>query len=377
MERLIFDRGTLFTGNTTCSQEGFVWLDFSHEEVSANPEGFRQQIQEQTGIHLFDEHLIDCVNLQHPSFFDATREYDMIVFRKLVTRTENKIDTQAPAGSDPSEVNLNTHPKEAGKRRRTLTSALPQIETRPVTFFCSDRSLITVRNRDSRTFALFRSRLAVAGERKSGAGSAMAGNNRLPHRPEELMLRILNVMVDRYLDLRVPLTQQLDRWQRELLDTRRVFSNWLAVLDTGIELRRLESLSEEQYDALQEFRDSTLDQPESATRDSLLVRINDVMEHVQRVLSHARRLEATVESAVQLNFSAQTQRTNRIVQILTVVTVILAPLNLLAGVYGMNFDKMPGKDHPYGFWWMIAAMLTLAGIMAAIFSAKRYIESSR
>ena len=31
-----------------------------------------------------------------------------------------------------------------------------------------------------------------------------------------LMLRLLNAMVDRYLDLRTPLTRQLDRWQRAL-----------------------------------------------------------------------------------------------------------------------------------------------------------------
>ena len=376
MERLIFDQGTLFTGDMPCSAEGFIWLDCGHEEVAADPEGFRQEIEKQTGIHLFDEHLLDCTNLQHPSFFDATRDYDMIVFRKLVTHSENKVENVSPSNTPSIEELSSLQSKPL--RHTTLPSALPQIQTRPVTFFCSDRALITIRNPDSRTFSLFRSRLAIAGERKSGAaGQAVTGNNRLPHRPEELMLRILNVMVDRYLDLRAPLTQQLDRWQRALLDTRRVFSNWSAVLDTGIELRRLEALSEEQYDALQEFRDSTLDQPESPARESLLVRINDVMEHVQRVLSHARRLEATVESAVQLNFSAQAQRTSRIVQILTVVTVILAPLNLLAGIYGMNFEKMPGKDHPYGFWFMLATMGGLAAIMAAIFSAKRYIERSR
>lgn len=73
------------------------------------------------------------------------------------------------------------------------------------------------------------------------------------------MLRLLNAMVDRYLDLRAPLTRQLDRWQRALLSTQKNFSSWEGLLDARIQLRRLEHLSEEQRDALQEFRDSLLD----------------------------------------------------------------------------------------------------------------------
>ena len=77
------------------------------------------------------------------------------------------------------------------------------------------------------------------------------------------------------------------------------------------------TLSEEQRDALQEFRDSLLDNRYSdasepgwcrrsrgpAGRDEvLLVRINDLMEHISRVLAHARRLEDSIESAVQIHF---------------------------------------------------------------------------
>jgi hypothetical protein len=46
------------------------------------------------------------------------------------------------------------------------------------------------------------------------------GRSRLPTSPADLMLRMLNVMVDSYLELRKELSAELDRWQQELLRPR-------------------------------------------------------------------------------------------------------------------------------------------------------------
>src|SRR5690606_27593441 len=115
---------------------------------------------------VFEAHLLDAENPNHPSYFDATADYEMIVFRSLATPPE-----QAAGGH------------------------VPRLKTRPATFFLFDRMLVTVRAADSRSFAATRERLL--GQRASAS--------RPPASPEELMLRILNTMVDRYLELRQPL----------------------------------------------------------------------------------------------------------------------------------------------------------------------------
>lgn len=199
------------------------------------------------------------------------------------------------------------------------------------------------------------------------------------------MLRLLNAMVDRYLALRAPLTRQLDRWQRALLNSRRSFSSWEGLLDARIQLRKLEHLSEEQRDALQEFRDSLLDNRYSSSQpggpadapgrdEVLLVRINDVMEHIQRVLAHARRLEDSIESAVQIHFSAVAHRTNRTMRALTLITALFMPLTLITGVFGMNFDRMPWLREPQGFWWSIGLMGAVVVVLAALWGLARQLE---
>lgn len=50
----------------------------------------------------------------------------------------------------------------------------------------------------------------------------------------------------------------------------------------------------------------------------------DLTEHIGRVLSHASNLERDLEAAVQLHFAVATERTNRVVQTLTVISAIFS-----------------------------------------------------
>jgi Mg2+ and Co2+ transporter CorA len=355
MQIYVFEGGQarLYTGDAPPT--GVAWIDCTHEEVNTNPEAWRVEMEQLAGFRIFDLHLIDCVNLQHPSYFDTTKNYDMLVFRKLSMPAGDKLT--AAAGPP-------------GRRKRGAAFALTNIQTRPMTFFCGDRMLVTVRSAASRVLDTFCARLIELPRRGEHNGGGRIT------RPEDVMLRILNILVDSYLELRAPLTEHLDRWQRELLDPRRPFSDWTSLLEARIEIRKLEQLSEEQYDALQEFRDSLIDSAISDQRDMLLVRTNDVMEHVSRVLNHSRRLEASAESAVQLHFSAMSHRTNQIVRTLTVITAVFAPLTLITGIFGMNFEVMPLLKDKEGFWWTIGAMVCVATLSLAWFRAKRYISES-
>jgi len=335
--------------------EGFLWLDVLHDEVIADPEATRAAIQRIAGVRLFDLHLQDAANLQHPSYFDGTNEYDMLVFRKLAMAEATPLEEKAGP---------------ANERRM-----LQEIVTRPITFFLLERLLVTVRQGSSRTIDQVRQRLLDPKVRTEGSPF---DRSRLPKSPGELMLRMLNGMVDRYLELREPLSDRLDRWQRDLLDPRRPFSNWSALLEARIELRKLENLCEGQYDALTELRDAYLDETDDANlNDAYLVRLNDVLEHIQRVLHHARRLEASAESAVQLHFSANTHQTNEIVRKITAIAAIFAPLTLLAGLWGMNFDRIPLAHHPHGFWIVTASFGAIALVMLLYFWARRILSRPR
>ena len=80
------------------------------------------------------------------------------------------------------------------------------------------------------------------------------------------------------------------------------------------------------------------------------MRSRDVLEHIERVLRHVRRLEQGAETAVQMHFSAQGHRTNDIMRALTVLTAVFLPLNLITGFFGMNFEFLPLIHSADGLW---------------------------
>lgn len=276
----------------------------------------------------------------------------MLVFRKLaLDGSQGHAETEMPV------------------KRRKIPPALTKLATKPVTFLLMERALVTVHGANSRTIDNTRSRLLEYRNKRDGT-------NRLAASPEELALRLLNAMVDQYLALREPLTGQIDRWQRALLNPDSRFNDWTALLDARIELRKLDHLCEGQRDAMQELRDYLVDNNDGASRaqELLLVRINDVMEHIARVLNHARRLESTIESAVQIHFSAMAHRTSEIMRTLTVITALFMPLTLITGIFGMNFADMPLLQEQAGFWITMGMMAAVVVLLLALFWRKRYLD---
>lgn len=335
--------------------DGFLWLDATHEEVASNTAAWRDTIERITGIHVYDPHLTDATNLSHPSYFDSTQDYALMVFRKLAIGT-------APDNSN-----------ETGAKRK-LPPVLTKLSTKAVTFLLMHRALVTVHAPGSRTIEAVRSRLLEPRLKRDGTANA----GRPPSSPEELMLRLLNAMVDQYLELRQPLTTQIDRWQRALLNPRRPFNDWIALLDARNELHKLDHLCEGQHDALLELRDYVMDNHDdgdnSRANDLLLVRINDVAEHITRVLNHARRLESSIETAVQIHFSAMAHRTSDIMRTLTVITALFMPLTLITGIFGMNFEYLPLLKDRSGFWITMGAMALIVIGMLLYFRHRRYLE---
>jgi magnesium transporter len=337
----------------TLPSQGFVWWTMSRADLEAGWTGFQAQLQRLGLEPPIDLHQQDLTNAQHPSHYDYTSNYDVVIFRRLVL-----------GGADAAA-------EQAKSQKKTGPTILKQIATVPVGFLLYDRLLVTVHSDSCSTADDFM--------RRVGSDT----NNRRPTSPSDLMLRMVNTMVDSYLELRKTLTLQIDHWQTELLhpNTRNV--NWRALLSVRNELHALEDLCDEQHDAIQEWLDTLQEQPLGDTnslrneRDNLVARSRDVIEHIERVVHHVRRLEQSAETAVQIYFGAQSNRTNAIMRTLTAVTAVFLPLNLITGFFGMNFEFMPFIHNKAGFWWAFAAMVTVAITLTIVFWRKRYLARTR
>ena len=313
-------------------------------------------------MQLVDLHISDLLNNQLPSHYDFTSQYDVLVFRRLAAG-----QSQADAITPPPDVLHKT-------TRRSGPSVLKRIDTSPVGFAVFDRVLLTVHPADCAVRDAYATKLLNSATAESRAAGA-----RLPTSPPDLMLRIVNQIVDGFLELRRTLTHQLDHWQTELINPRTRFNNWSSLLDTRLSLHHLDEICEDQRAALQDWVEALKTWPDANTpagqreRDLLHVRSRDVLEHIERVVHHVRRLEQSAETAVQIHFSVQGSRTNDIMRTLTVLTAIFLPLNLITGFFGMNFEFLPLIHSAKAFWWTLLAMITIAISTVLFFWRKRYL----
>jgi Mg2+ and Co2+ transporter CorA len=333
---------------------GFLWIGCARRVFELGSAQLQADLQRWGAGTLVDLHVSDLLNNQLPSHYDYTSWYDLLVFRRLA------------AGPGSAELFVDdAHGTLASARK-----ALEAIDTSPVGFAVFDRVLLTVHPTDCAVRDYFAQRLAGAGAR-------------MPSSPADLMLRMVNHMVDNYLDLRRLLTRQLGYLQQQLLDPRSRFDDWSMLLESRNRLHLLEDTCEDQRSAVQEWIDALDEWPEAVDsharreRELLRIRSRDVLEHVERVLSHVRRLEQSAEAAVQMHFSALGHRTNDIMRTLTVLTAVFMPLNLITGFFGMNFEFLPLIHSSTGFWLAFMLMLSVGGSLALFFWRKRYLGTSR
>ncbi len=339
---------------TTPAAGGFYWVSCSRTEFETQLPALQTMLHQLCGMPLVDLHVSDLLNAHLPSNYDYTSQYDLLVFQRLAS---TKQDSAPPTQAKP-------------QRRPPV---LARIVTRPVGLVVFDQLLLTVHPDDCPVRAYFLQRLLSA--QPTDARTAKRTSS-----PADLMLRLVNHMVDSYLELRRELTRQLDHWQFALLKPTARISNWNAILDARLALHQLDEICEDQRAAIQEWIEAldswpTENLPQAQREHELLtVRSRDVLEHIERVIHHVRRLEQSAETAVQMHFSVQSNRTNDIMRTLTTITAVFLPLNLIAAVFGMNFEFIPLVHKQGGFWWAMGAMLLLSLVLIFYFWRKRYLE---
>jgi Mg2+ and Co2+ transporter CorA len=343
-------------------EKGYLWIATTRASFDKSIAEVQAFLQACTGATLFELHVSDLLNAQLPSSFDYTSAYDLLVFRRLtrVVPAEDSLDEakQAKAGSDTRAV-------------------MQVIDTSAVGFAAFDRVLLSVHPTDCQVREYFAHRLQ--GQTAAAEGRAGA---RMPVSPPDLMLRMVNHMVDSYLDLRRLLGKQIEELQGQLFAPKAQPGQWHLLLDWRNALHVLEDTCEDQQAAITEWIDALQEWPQESDeaarreREQLRVRSRDVLEHIERVLSHVRRLESSSETAVQIHFSEQSNQTNAIMRTLTTLTAIFLPLNLVTGFFGMNFEGLPLIHSRTGFWATAGVLLVLGVGMSLYFWRKRYLGRS-
>jgi magnesium transporter len=112
---------------------------------------------------------------------------------------------------------------------------------------------------------------------------------------------------------------------------------------------------------------------DSFISDDLDPFFKDLQDHVLQIIETVENNRELLEGILDVNLSAISNRMNKIMKVLTMVSTIFIPLTFIAGIYGMNFHNMPELEYTYAYPISIAAMILIALGMILIFKKKKWL----
>ncbi len=107
-------------------------------------------------------------------------------------------------------------------------------------------------------------------------------------------------------------------------------------------------------------------------REELDVYFGDVLDHLYKAWDMLEDHRDVIEGLSDTADTLTSYRINEVMKILTIISVIMLPLTLLSGIYGMNI-ALPLAWHPWVFLLILLLMVLIAGGMLFYFKRRGWI----
>jgi magnesium transporter len=117
---------------------------------------------------------------------------------------------------------------------------------------------------------------------------------------------------------------------------------------------------------------AALARPEMELHEELGPPWPGLIERLERAIDAAENLRDVLLGTFDIHMGRAAQEANEVMKVLTLLSAVLLPSVVLAGVMGMNFP-LPFFEQTTHFWWVIVAMIAFALGMFAIARWRRWL----
>ena len=180
----------------------------------------------------------------------------------------------------------------------------------------------------------------------------------------ELMARgvdhVAYMLLDTLVDFYFPLLDEIDTFVDELEE--RIFEHHgKDTMERIFELKRSLLALRRHLAPMREVAATLANRPSAYLRPETQIYFRDVYDHVVRQVESVETFRDILSGAMEGYLSSVSNRMNEVIKALSVIATVVLPPTLVASIYGMNFARMPGLDHPWGFWLALLAMAVISG----------------
>jgi magnesium transporter len=194
------------------------------------------------------------------------------------------------------------------------------------------------------------------------------GNQRLRQsRADYLCYSLLDVIVDSYFNIVEKLNARIEHLEDDLINRKE--EGALARISL---LRREVMVMKRAIQPVRELVNSFLKTENRLIDERNLKYYKDVSDHIIQANDYTENLREMLMNLQDLYMNQINLRMNEVMKIFTMVALLLAPATVIGGIFGMNFDAIPGIHNQRGFFISVGAMLIIPVLMLIYFKRKKW-----
>lgn len=260
-------------------------------------------------------------------------------------------------------LNVNHRPKEEEIdgvifftfKKMSLETDKLSIISEQITFILKDNIIISFSEQNSNIYDAFLQRI------RDGIGV-------IRHKKADYLLyRLIDIVVDDYFIITEYLSLASEELEEKVVrNTVRESLQEIQNLKKQINIIRKDVLP------LREAISSLQMNQNGIIENNTLRYFRDVYEHVIQLNDTIQSQREILVNIMDLYLSGMSNNTNRVMQILTIISTIFIPLTFIVGVYGMNFENIPELKLVNGYYYIWGIMAALVLVLIYIFRKMKW-----
>ncbi len=229
------------------------------------------------------------------------------------------------------------------------------IKAEQVSFVIVENALLTFQEIEGDVFGTIRDRIRNARGRIRKLG------------PDYLAYSLIDAIVDNYFIILETVGERIEDLEEQLVE-----NPGAELLHDIHDLKRELLFLRKSVWPLREVI-SNLEKSESPLiHESTKMYLRDLYDHTIQVMDTVESFRDMLGGILDIYLSSISNRLNEVMKVLTVISTTFIPLTFIAGVYGMNFERMPELHARYGYPIVIGVMATIGLSMLFLFRRKKW-----
>lgn len=228
-----------------------------------------------------------------------------------------------------------------------------ELEVEQISFFLSGTYVITLQEVPGDSFEAVRERI------RHGKGQIRKMG------PDYLLYALMDALVDEFFPVLEAYGERVEELEDEVIDkpTPEILNEIHRIKRELLLVRRTAWPEREVINALQR-EEAHLIRPETR------VFLRDCYDHTIQVIDMVETYRDLASGLLEVYLSSASNRLNEVMKVLTIISTIFIPLNFIAGLYGMNFHRMPELDWRFGYP-MALGIMAVVGISLVLYFRRK------